>query len=518
MATIQAIGKSADDSSVDSDPTTDGRSAGGGPRLPGRGEEPTQPPPSRHADNNDRGSVRPLPATGYGILASPRKPALTRHQPAATPVAQPEPQAPPVPTLPPSLPPETQAATSFESQAAPTVVLDRQAASQPEQVAAPTPGTANGPAVTPSAGTPQQAAVAAGLAAGGHVLGNPLSPPDTTGPVEINPNTGLPMHATGPLTPTPQWKPRVPTKGKKVRNAVITIVVITVVVGLLFLLFRGFLPSGDPEGDDATSVVDAIDETDALVADVNDRSEVEAALDELGLDELGQEVDSEAGSQSGDAVVVEPVPPTTPAPAPPAFASYQFTWSGPGGFDIEASVDTATRDFVATTGTGNEVRRIDGQFLVSRDDGSWTELDPTAAGAIPVIGIDGPMTVRDVLPDVLDEFVISLETRRVDTTAVLIDDAWLSEINPGAREAWLRPWGLLDQPVFAPEVERSEGAPVPDEAAGGEVVMLIKFVPSTGVVLEAVVSSPAIGGTGTYTLVDLSDQPVVVADPLADAG
>ena len=111
----------------------------------------------------------------------------------------------------------------------------------------------------------------------------------------------------------------------------------------------------------------------------------------------------------------------------------------------------------------------------------------------------------------MSPFVVAEDELLYNQRALLIDDARLTADRPAARERWLSPWGLLaDFEVPDPVVRADQG--VPPIAAPGDVRIVVKVEPS-GVVSALSLSSPAIGGSAAYVLLETSETELTIESP-----
>lgn len=153
----------------------------------------------------------------------------------------------------------------------------------------------------------------------------------------------------------------------------------------------------DIEPQDVSSpIVEPIDDAREVVVDIDDNGEEAEALDLLGLDETGNPV-----TDSG------PVP------------GHSFTWSYGTDDTVTITVDSTTGDYAFVSSDGTEWRRVDGRSYGRRSDVGWAEVDTDAVESVKRLGIDGPLTVDQVIDDVTAQFtaVVTSETGD-DTTEV----------------------------------------------------------------------------------------------------
>ena len=255
-------------------------------------------------------------------------------------------------------------------------------------------------------------------------------------------------------------------------------------------------PAESPTGDEGSATV--FDETQELVDGINDRPELDEALDSLGLDAGGRPVVPPAGD--------------TGAPSPAEVGGYTFEWVDPSGLSVTVEVDGATGDYAAITGDGTEIRRIGDRYAGRAGTGAWVELSPSTVSGIPVIGTDGLLWFEDVIPAAIEPYVVARDDSVETQLRVLVDDATLAASDDALRTAWLGPWGLLaEQPAPAP-VAVVDPSTVPDDATDGQVVVTMDLA-ADGSVTHVALSSPAIGGTVTYTRSATSPDPTTIAVP-----
>ncbi len=317
-----------------------------------------------------------------------------------------------------------------------------------------------------------------------------------------------PDAASAPPPDTPTWRPRHRSRRRRFGTAAVGLAALGALgVAGWFGLQRLGGTDESTQGAGAEPIAEnpatLFGETQQLVDDINEDPGVAEAFEELGLDPTGGPLPSESGAD-----------PSAADPAPSAdIASYAFGWTDPFGLSVDVQVDRASGNFVATTNDGTEIRRIGERHFGRAAGASWVELSPDVVSGIPVLGIDGPLD-ESVIPADLEPYVLGAATDP-GWTRVLIDDATLATTDPGLRQAWLGPWGLLD-PAAAVESTPFAGA-FPAEAGSGQIIVSIARSPD-GLVSEVTVSSPAIGGTAAYRLASTGINPLPVEIPAELAG
>jgi hypothetical protein len=235
-------------------------------------------------------------------------------------------------------------------------------------------------------------------------------------------------------------------------------------------------------GDDETIGdigVGAIEDATALVDEIDDRGEADELLAELGLGPDG-----------------EPLPEARPEPpvlAEPA--GYAFVWTEPGDTRIAALVDATTGDYAIDASDGVAVRVVGG-VPYSRVGGEWQLTDLSVLRGVPVPGLDGFPSIERVIDPAVEPFVelVTMTTEADGTTfGYLIDDSAFFAADPAGRDAWLRPWGLLDghrPPASADPALFTEAW---TDAGAGQVIFAFTLSPADELV-RITVDSPAIGG------------------------
>lgn len=436
------------------------------------------------------------PAQTPPFAAGPPPPALL-HEPPPAVMHSTTPHGPTTPeaTPPPALPTPTAAPTTTSTP--PQSVAP---ASLPDPADAATSTAAGLAATTLAAPFPEPATFAA------PILAPPSSEPAVTPPAPVaNPGDD-------PPTKAPKWKRRNRSSRHRAVKIFVVIVLLAGIAAASAYAFRQY--AGDVAGDGQAPLEETsgavggdpgtlFDEAQELVDDINTNAPgVDEALGALGLDESGTQLPTGAD---------DPIFDGTPAPTPPE--SYSFRWSDPFGLSVKVQVDSETGDYIAATSDGTEIRRVGERYFGLAANSSWVELSPDVVSGIPVIGIDGVLDDAGIVPTGLDLFVAASEVTADGSIRLLVDDSMLAETDPELRDRWLGPWGLLDTAIPA-GTEMPET--VPPSASEGQVVVSIAHT-ADGWVSEVVVSSPAIGGTATYSLSSTALYQLPVEVPVVSA-
>jgi hypothetical protein len=187
--------------------------------------------------------------------------------------------------------------------------------------------------------------------------------------------------------------------------------------------------------DVSNPLVVPIDDASDVVAQIDDNSAEEEALDLLGLDQTGN----------------------------PLAAGHRFTWSFGTDETTTITVDATTGNYAFESSDGFEWRRIDGTSYGRRGDIAWSEVDGDALGSVLRLGADGPVTIDQILDPITDEYASSV-TRQLDdgTSAVYaeIDEHGLWNDLPAEHLRWL---GLM-------------GIPSPDQAIEPGAIIVVDVV------------------------------------------
>lgn len=271
-------------------------------------------------------------------------------------------------------------------------------------------------------------------------------------------------------------------------------------VGLLVALFAAvvvgiaafFVLSGDSAPSDADSLTESsvvsnesdaggaiaqtLDDANDTVDAVNDNSQESELLAELGLDATGNPV-----------VVVG------------AEAGYRFNWNDPSGQDLDIVVDAVADNYSVTASDGISFRFLAGEYFGKAGvDGEWYMLADDPFGSIPVVGLDGIPSEAEIVPPSANAYIVSDE---IDgpTRTVTIDDAAFAAADLSGRNAWLGPWGLIDD---AGEVAST-------------VVVRLTFDPTGQNVVGAHIETPAIGGFAAFSITETYEVAPVIDNPMS---
>ena len=219
------------------------------------------------------------------------------------------------------------------------------------------------------------------------------------------------------------------------------------------------------EGGSGAAAIDAIDDARDVVGRIDANDGEEELLAELGLGPTGEPIEVPADGAAG----------------------YHFTWIDPSGQVLDVVVDGATGDYSVDASDGISFRLVGDEFFGRRaPDADWFALADDPFDSIPVVGLDGVPTVASILPPVTAGFVIS-DTTDGSVRTVVVDDAALAGFDLGARNAWLRPWGLLDD----------------SGEAATDVVVRITADPSGTGVVGASIDAPVLGGVAAFSIEDV---------------
>jgi hypothetical protein len=355
---------------------------------------------------------------------------------------------------------------------------------------------APGPA-TPSVPLPPPTGAAPAAPPSLPVLPPPGAPQAAPATADVATDSAEPLTAIPPVAPPGDTDPDAPSNDEKRRPP----------VGLLIALFAAivvgiagfFVLSGDSSSDGAdappvtrprpaadgnvaadvdsepeTAIGEILDDANDVVADINANGQEEELLAELGLDATGNPIEV-------------------------ADAGYRFTWEDPSGQDLDIIVDSASNDYAVVASDGISFRHIgDAYYGQSGDDGEWYELAGDPFGAIPVVGLDGIPSVDEVVPAAVTPYVVS-DTVDGPSRVVMIDDAAFAAADLDARNAWLAPWGLIDETV--------------DSASS--VVVRLTFDPSGDNVVGAHIETPAIGGFAAFSITETYEVAPVIENPMS---
>lgn len=238
-------------------------------------------------------------------------------------------------------------------------------------------------------------------------------------------------------------------------------------------------PAANPvaagESEPETAISQMLDDADNVVTDVNANAQEEELLAELGLD------------ATGNPVVVQS-----------ADAGYRFTWADPSGQDLDIIVDSASDSYSVTASDGISFRFIDGRYFgQSGADGEWYELADDPFGDIPVVGLAGIPSEVDVISPSMSPYIVS-DTIDGPTRVVMIDDAAFAAADLIARNAWLAPWGLVDETMDA----------------ASSVVIRLTFDPSGDSVVGTHIETPAIGGFASFSITETYEVAPIIENPM----
>lgn len=148
--------------------------------------------------------------------------------------------------------------------------------------------------------------------------------------------------------------------------------------------------------DVSSPVVEPIDDARDVIADIDENTEEAEALDLLGLDETGN-----------PATVANPV------------LGHRFTWNFGTEETATITVDDTNGNYELVSGDGLEQRHVDGRSYGRRDGSTWAEVDAETLESIEPLGLDGPLTVDQVIDPMTAEYTASVTEPRDDGTLLL---------------------------------------------------------------------------------------------------
>jgi hypothetical protein len=169
--------------------------------------------------------------------------------------------------------------------------------------------------------------------------------------------------------------------------------------------------------DVSSPIVVPIDDATEVVAQVDDNSAAADALDLLGLDETGNVV----------------------------AAGHRFTWRSGSGDTTTITVDTTTGDYAFEWSDGIEWRLVDGTPFIRRGDLEWSQAESDTRESAQRLGLDGPVTVEQILDPLTAEYASSMMTEPDDGTSSMsaeIDAYGLWSDYPDERRIWLDLMGI----------------------------------------------------------------------------
>lgn len=230
-------------------------------------------------------------------------------------------------------------------------------------------------------------------------------------------------------------------------------------------------PDIEPEEVSSPLVV-PIDGASDVVADINDNASESEALEMLGLDEAGN--------------VVAP--------------GYRFTWSSDTGDTATVTVDATTGDYSFESSDGLEWRSLDGTSYARDSTLEWSEVDADALASTQRLGLDGPITIDELIDPITAEYSSSVTNQRGDGTSSLyveINSAAYAAGHPDVRTQWLALMGL----------------PNPDqEVEPGAIIIVDASVGTDGRTLESFTVATMAHET-SYTLDEVFDSAPVIDTP-----
>lgn len=390
-----------------------------------------------------------------------------------------------------------------------------------------------GPAVEIPAPSPRRPLIAPSLPEPGRPTLPPVGSPATTSPVTPE-STAAPAAAAAPplqaATATKQPKQRGSAIGK--------LLPVLLVAGAGAIGYLGYTTlvaddavdgapdaaptaAPDPAPVETSAILAPIGDANAVVADINDNSAEQEALDQLDLNQRGEppvteapraeSVDLTVGAglqmHAGD-LIGDDLVSVLGAPA--------FKYSSQRG---PAAEQTTWVDAVS----GNR-ESFDGTMFVRVVDGvAYSTLDPTAgwvadpaAAPTDVLGNLGEMITFDsVIPEALVTTVsTSVLQDESGSGRYLFVDTELAAAAPDDRAAWLTSWGL-DASVAPIAVDGFVDG-VPDTAALGMILVTVT-TSSDGVVTFLSIDAPGLGETVNYRLLGASTDTLVIPAPDVDA-
>lgn len=319
-------------------------------------------------------------------------------------------------------------------------------------------------------------------------------------PVPINPKTGLPTEPTGDVTATPPWKRRHRSAARRRARIVVGLAAVGVLLAAIWVGLSAYLPNDESPDAAPTPRVTAVD---AASGEVTEATSVRPAVATL-RNELED-------GQRASRFTAGPV------------KSYSFTLVDPFGFVAAVRVDTDTGNMAATATPSTEIRRVDGRHFGRFANGPWIELSAEAASSIPPMLVAGPLVVEDVLPSALADFVVAERELAGGELEVVLDGERLAAGRSVEWERWLAQWGLPAASAApaagaTPAASATPGDPAPSDAAAVEtaaasdVVIVVGAEPDRTVTV-ALISSPSIGGTLSYSLRETRGTPMRVDAP-----
>lgn len=225
--------------------------------------------------------------------------------------------------------------------------------------------------------------------------------------------------------------------------------------------------------DVSSPIVVPIDDATEVVAQVDDNSAEADALDLLGLDETGNVV----------------------------AAGHRFTWSSGSGDTTTITVDATTGDYAFESSDGFEWRLVDGTPFIRRGDLEWSQAESDTRESAQRLGLDGPVTVEQILDPLTAEYASSVMTQPDGGTTSMsaeIDAYGLWSDYPDERRIWL---GLMGIPNAEDTVEP------------GEVIVVTATMAADGRTVNTfTVTTPEYAST--YTLDQVFETAPVIAAPL----
>lgn len=225
--------------------------------------------------------------------------------------------------------------------------------------------------------------------------------------------------------------------------------------------------------DVSNPIVVPIDDASEVMTQVDDNSSEAEALDLLGLDETGNIV----------------------------AAGHQFTWSDGTGATATTTVDAATGDYAFESSDGFTYRRIDGTTYAGRNGVAWTEVDDgTGLDSVQRLGLDGPVTIDQIIDPLIDDYSSSVTNQRGDGTSAVsaeIDSHGLWNDHSLARLTWLAQMGIPNSEV---------------DVEPGSIIVVDASVGTDGRTVETLtVTTPTF--TSTYVLDEMFETAPVIDLP-----
>lgn|GEM_PF-7104266 len=165
-------------------------------------------------------------------------------------------------------------------------------------------------------------------------------------------------------------------------------------------------------------LVEPINDAEEVVDQIADNSQEDEALDQLGLDAVGQ----------------------------PAVPGYSFVVTDPSGLTLEILVDAVNGDYSIEMESGASIRSIDGDVVTrSSPDDSWTSVDRRSLGILERLGLDRVIVLSDVVtPEISPWMSITSDVEFDDEqrTIYRVDIATINAEAPDELATWASSFGI----------------------------------------------------------------------------